>query len=55
MRKNDAITELVAGYNTYVGAEDLSVSAATAAPATTPICVKTTFSVVSDINTIVTR
>ncbi|MFF5204377.1 LxmA leader domain family RiPP [Streptosporangium sp. NPDC000396] len=39
MRKNDAIMELVAGYDAYVGAEDLSVSAAGDAPASTPYCV----------------
>ncbi|GAA3468599.1 LxmA leader domain family RiPP [Nonomuraea roseola] len=39
MRKNDATMELVAGYNAYTGAEDLSVSATGDAPASTPVCV----------------
>ncbi|MFB9532816.1 LxmA leader domain family RiPP [Nonomuraea roseola] len=47
MRKNDAIMELVAGYNAYTGAEDLSVSAGSYAPATTASCITVSASLIS--------
>ncbi|MFF5204378.1 LxmA leader domain family RiPP [Streptosporangium sp. NPDC000396] len=52
MRKNDAITELVAGYNTYVGAEDLNVSAAGDAPASGRACITFPTTMTTTISTV---
>ncbi|MFF5204376.1 LxmA leader domain family RiPP [Streptosporangium sp. NPDC000396] len=49
MRKNDAIMELVAGYDAYAGAEDLSVSAAGDAPASSPLCVSAIISFITGV------
>ncbi|GAA3468596.1 LxmA leader domain family RiPP [Nonomuraea roseola] len=49
MRKNDAIMELVAGYNAYTGAEDLSVSMVGDAPASTTYCISAVISYIPSI------
>ncbi|PRW62043.1 LxmA leader domain family RiPP [Actinopolyspora mortivallis] len=39
MEKTSAIMELVAGYEAYSQADELNVTAATDAPATSPACI----------------
>ncbi|GAA5068858.1 hypothetical protein HNP84_009053 [Thermocatellispora tengchongensis] len=39
MKKSAAITELVAGYDAYTDVQELNISAAAGAPATSWICV----------------
>ena len=39
MEKVENIMELLSGYESYSTAEEISLSAATDAPATTPVCV----------------
>ncbi|GAB7182133.1 hypothetical protein ATKI12_1964 [Kitasatospora sp. Ki12] len=45
--KSAVITDLVAGYSAYTEAEELTVSAAAGAPATTWVCVSVSVSRVS--------
>ncbi|GGY21957.1 LxmA leader domain family RiPP [Streptomyces djakartensis] len=41
MDKSVAIMELVSNYDAYADVEELNISAATDAPATTPVCAAT--------------